>query len=233
MLSAPLQSQTNISAKGEKGAGNSTGRNETLRIHQGDGRLHDPHHENGTSRIGNGSGRVKVICLSHKVLVYFTDDPGTRVWLYPGQMSDIRVKSKNLPSAVTVNHGLLLASSMLGEKGGFGPLPSQALLELIASKQASVPVDVPPIGHSETSSNSQIQDANLQAQAVQTAELTTVSNNDSQASSPSGKSGNKGSNGNKGNIENRGNSEYYVTCSGERTAAHRSIADDGTPLEPP
>ena len=158
----------------------------------------------GTSRIGNASGRVKVICLSHKVLVYFTDDPGTRVWLYPGQMSDIRVESKNLPRAVTVNHGLLLASSMLGEKGGFGPLPSQALLELIASKQASVPVDVPPIGHSEISSNSQIQDANLQAQAIQTAELTTVSNNDSRASSPPGKSGNKGSNGNKGNIENRG-----------------------------
>jgi hypothetical protein len=30
-------------------------------------------------------GKVKVICLSHKVAVYFTANPGVRVELLPGR----------------------------------------------------------------------------------------------------------------------------------------------------
>ncbi len=41
-----------------------------------------------------------------------------------------------MPPVTTINLKVLLSTSMLGEAGGFGPLPSQATLELIASKQA-------------------------------------------------------------------------------------------------
>ena len=162
---------------------------------------------NGT--YGNGSGRVKVICLSHKVLVYFTNDPKTRLWLYPGQMSDIQIATKNMPPVVTINHGSLLASSMLGEKGGFGPLPSQALLELIASKQArnSVPENNFQTGgevnNSAPSNDPMTEEVNLQTEAVQTAQLDTASSNGNMENK--GNSGKKGNNGNKGNMENKGN----------------------------
>ena len=43
----------------------------------------------GSDFLISNAGRVKVICLSHKVLVYFTANPKVRVVLLPGQMLDI------------------------------------------------------------------------------------------------------------------------------------------------
>jgi hypothetical protein len=43
----------------------------------------------GSDFLISNAGRVKVICLSHKVAVYFTANPKVRVELLPGQMLDI------------------------------------------------------------------------------------------------------------------------------------------------
>ena len=40
----------------------------------------------GSDFLISNAGRVKVICLSHKVLVYFTANPKIRAVLLPGQM---------------------------------------------------------------------------------------------------------------------------------------------------
>jgi hypothetical protein len=115
-------------------------------------------------------GRVKVICLSHKVVVYFTDNPKVRVWLSPGQLVDVRDGATEMPPVVTINLGALLASSMLGRKGGFGPLQSQAILDGNARRQAksSVPAYDPASGN-----------ANLLTQAAQTARLAGGASNSS------------------------------------------------------
>jgi hypothetical protein len=72
-------------------------------------------------------GRVKVICLSHKVLVYFTANPKIRVVLRPGQRVDIAAGATKMPPVSTIDLAVLLSTSMLGEAGGLGPFPSQAL----------------------------------------------------------------------------------------------------------
>ena len=87
------------------------------------------------SYVPGGGGRVKVICLSHKIRVYFTERPSIRVTLRPGQTVDIPNGALKMPAVRTINLKLLLATSLLGEAGGFGPLPNQALLNDIA-KQA-------------------------------------------------------------------------------------------------
>ena len=43
----------------------------------------------GSDFMISNVGKVKVICLSHKVTVYFTANPKVRVVLLPGQMLDI------------------------------------------------------------------------------------------------------------------------------------------------
>ena len=43
----------------------------------------------GTDFMISNVGRVKVICLSHKVTVYLTANPKIRTELRPGQMLDI------------------------------------------------------------------------------------------------------------------------------------------------
>ena len=49
--------------------------------------------------------RIKVICLTGKVLVYFTANPKLRVVLKPGQMVDIPAGATKMPPIVTINLG--------------------------------------------------------------------------------------------------------------------------------
>ena len=49
----------------------------------------------GSDFMISNVGKVKVICLSHKVAVYFTANPKVRVELLPGQMLDIAAGNLN------------------------------------------------------------------------------------------------------------------------------------------
>jgi hypothetical protein len=109
----------------------------------------------------SNAGRVKVICLSHKVLVYFTANPKIRVALLPGQMLNIPAGEKKMPPVARISLKTLLATSMLGEAGDFGPLPSQTILANNASKQgtafvpanASASVNDPAFSNGATPAN--------------------------------------------------------------------------------
>ena len=85
--------------------------------------------------ISNINKRVKVICLSGKVLVYFTANPKEGRGLKPGQMVDVAAGATAMPPSVTINLTTLLATSMLGEAGGLGAFPNQAALEKNARNQ--------------------------------------------------------------------------------------------------
>jgi hypothetical protein len=154
-----------------------------------------------------------VICLSHKVLVYFTANPKMRVVLRPGQMVDIAGGATKMPPVTRINLAVLVATSMLGEAGGLGPFPAQALL--VGQQKGFVPANDPQPGT-----------VNLTTQAAQTARSSTVTNNNSPAPPPpqapapplpspptvpltggnSGPGRNRGNNANIRDIENRGNS---------------------------
>jgi FecR protein len=125
----------------------------------------------GSDFLVSNAGRVKVICLSHKVVVYFTANPKIRAVLLPGQMLDIAAGEKKMPPTTTIKLTTLLATSMLGEAGGLGSFPSQTILAYNASKQekAFVPVNSPAPANSPTPAN-----MNLTAQAAQTVRSTTV-----------------------------------------------------------
>ena len=62
-------------------------------------------------------GRVKVICLSHKVTVYFTANPKIRTELLTVEMLDIAAGSGKMPRATPINLGKLLGTSLLTESG--------------------------------------------------------------------------------------------------------------------
>ena len=85
--------------------------------------------------ISNINKRVKVICLSGKVLVYFTANPKEGRGLKPGQMVDVAAGATKIPAATTINLTTLLATSMLGEAGGLGPFSNQAAIEKNARNQ--------------------------------------------------------------------------------------------------
>ena len=79
--------------------------------------------------ISNINKRVKVICLSGKVLVYFTANPEEGRGLKPGQMVDVAAGATKIPAATTINLATLLATSMLGEAGGsFTDFPTKQQL---------------------------------------------------------------------------------------------------------
>jgi hypothetical protein len=80
-------------------------------------------------------GRVRVICLSHTVLVYFTANPAERIVLRSGQMVEVPNGSTRFLPAAGVSLSLLLSTNELFEAGGFGPLPSQAILREFANNQ--------------------------------------------------------------------------------------------------
>ncbi|MGC2578812.1 MAG: FecR family protein, partial [Terrimicrobiaceae bacterium] len=85
--------------------------------------------------LSNTKGRVKVICLDGKLLVFFTAKPKERRGLKPGQMVDVAAGATAMPPSVTINLTTLLATSMLGEAGGLGPFPNQAAIEKNARNQ--------------------------------------------------------------------------------------------------
>jgi FecR protein len=94
----------------------------------------------GTDFMISNVGRVKVICLSHKVTVYLTANPKIRAELLPGQMLDITPGTtgpiRKMPRVTTLDLGKLLATSKLTEAGGFRPLASQAILVENTNRQA-------------------------------------------------------------------------------------------------
>ena len=123
----------------------------------------------GSDFLISNAGRVKVICLSHKLLVYFTANPKIRAVLLPGQMLDIVPgAAKKMPPVATINLETLLATSKLGEAGGFGPFPSQTILAYDLSKQRRgfVPAKGPVPAN-----------VNLTAQAAQTVRTTVANSN--------------------------------------------------------
>ena len=80
-------------------------------------------------------GRVKVICLSRSVLVYFTANPRERRLLRPGQMVEIPNGATKFSCVSALSLSLILSTNELFESGGFGPLPSKALLKELAENQ--------------------------------------------------------------------------------------------------
>jgi Glycosyl hydrolase family 26/FecR protein len=80
-------------------------------------------------------GRVKVICLSRSVLVYFTANPRERRLLRPGQMVEIPNGATKFLCVSALSLSLILSTNELFESGGFGPLPSKALLKELAENQ--------------------------------------------------------------------------------------------------
>ena len=112
----------------------------------------------GSDFMISNVGRVKVICLSHKVTVYLTANPKIRTELRPGQMLDVAAGAdrkmpraitradrkmpraitradRKMPRATTINLGKLLATSKLTESGGFRPLSSQPILAQNTNRQ--------------------------------------------------------------------------------------------------
>ena len=129
----------------------------------------------GSDFLISNAGRVKVICLSHKVLVYFTANPKIRAVLLPGQMLDIVPGAeKKMPPIATINLETLLATSKLGEAGGFGPFPNQTILAYNVNKQGRGFV---PANDSVPANGPVPANVNLAAEAAQTARSTTVANN--------------------------------------------------------
>ena len=88
-------------------------------------------------------GRVKVICLSHTVLVYFTANPRERRLLRPGEMVDVPNGATKFPPVSTVSLSLVLSTNELFVSGGFGPLPSKALLKELAENQQKHILSIP------------------------------------------------------------------------------------------
>ena len=142
----------------------------------------------GSDFMISNVGRVRVICLSHKVTVYLTANPKIRTELRPGQMLDIAAGAerkmpraitgadRKMPRATTINLGKLLATSKLGEAGGFRPLPSQGSLAQNVNRQRKAfslaktnltSESVEEVRSIETASNSSLQ--SRQTGAAQTA----------------------------------------------------------------
>jgi FecR protein len=154
----------------------------------------------GTDFMISNVGRVKVICLSHKVTVYLTANPKIRAELLPGQMIDITPGTtgpiRKMPRVTTIDLGKLLATSKLTEAGGFRPLASQAILVQNTNRQAKAFSLAKDDLTSEATEE-------LRATARDTEEATSASSTGNNGNP--GNSGNNGNRGNSGNNENRGN----------------------------
>ncbi len=95
----------------------------------------------GSEFMISNVGKVKVICLSHKVAVYFTANPKVRVELLPGQMLDIAAgANRKMPPVTTINLGKLLGTSLLTESGGFNRFPvNRSSLKMPPSRRRHFP----------------------------------------------------------------------------------------------
>ena len=187
----------------------------------------------GSEFMISNVGKVKVICLSHKVAVYFTANPKVRVELLPGQMLDIAAgANRKMPPVTTINLGKLLGTSLLTESGGFRPLPSQPILAQNATKQAKAfslaktnltsesaetvrsTTDLANNSSAQSNQTAAAQNAREGAASTSTAstdngiveEQAKNTNNGNRNGQDRGNSENKENRGNSGNNENRGNS---------------------------
>ena len=168
----------------------------------------------GSDFMISNVGRVKVVCLSHKVLVYFTANPKIRSELLPGQMLDVAAGTdRKMPRVTTINLGKLLATSLLTESGGFRSLPSQPILAQNTNKQAKVFSLASTNLTSESAEAVRSNSVATTSQAAQTVASTnapdiaaTTRKNEDRRSENRGNSGNNENRGNSGNNENRGNS---------------------------
>jgi FecR protein len=156
----------------------------------------------GTDFMISNVGRVKVICLSHKVTVYLTANPKIRAELLPGQMLDITPGPtgpiRKMPRVTTLDLGKLLATSKLTEAGGFRPLASQAILVQNTNRQAKAF----SLAKDDLTSEAAEFASNTSSQSRQTAAAQTAGDTEEATSASS--TGNNGNRGNSGNNENRG-----------------------------
>ena len=187
----------------------------------------------GSDFMISNVGRVKVICLSHKVTVYLTANPKIRAELLPGQMLDITAGAdRKMPRATTINLGKLLATSKLCESGGFRPLPNQAMLAQNTNRQRRAfslantnltSESAEEVRSIETASNSSSQSRhtaaaqNARESTASTSAAPTIdngiggdqaksTNNENRSGENRGNSGNNENPGNSGKKENPGNS---------------------------
>jgi hypothetical protein len=174
----------------------------------------------GSDFMISNVGRVKVICLSHKVTVYLTANPKIRAELLPGQILEIRPETtgavRRMPRVTTINLSKLLTTSKLSEAGGFRPLPSQAILVQNTNRQAKAfsiaKTDLTSESAEEVRATTDFA-SNTSSQSRQTAAAQTARDTEEATSASStgnnenrGNSGNNGNPGNSGNNGNRGNS---------------------------
>jgi FecR protein len=165
----------------------------------------------GSDFMISNVGRVKVICLSHKVTVYLTENPKIRAELLPGQMLDITPGPtgtiRKMPRVTTINLGKLLATSKLTEAGGFRPLASQAILVQNTDRQAKAfslaKTDLTSEAAEEVRITNQFA-SNSSSQSRQAAAAQTAREAEEATSASS--TVNTENRGNRGNVENRGNS---------------------------
>ena len=172
----------------------------------------------GSDFMISNVGRVRVICLSHKVTVYLTANPKIRAELRPGQMLDIAAGADGkMPRATTINLGKLLATSKLCESGGFRPLPNQAMLAQNTNRQAkafslakaNLTSESAEVVRStiESARNSSLQSRQtVAAQIARDSAASTENPGNSAKKENPGNSGNKDNPGNSGNKDNPGNS---------------------------
>ena len=168
--------------------------------------------------VSNINKRVKVICLSGKVLVYFTANPKEGRGLKRRQMVDVAAGATAMPPSVTINLTTLLATSILGEAGGLGPFPNQAALEKNARNQQDVALlgrFLPGLNNLLTQPGS-LPAQVMTTQAGQTARSITTANNIAsqqraaqqaaaqQQATAGVNQGNNGNRGNQGNAFGRG-----------------------------
>ena len=177
----------------------------------------------GSDFMVSNVGRVKVICLSHKVAVYFTANPRIRAELLPGQMLDIPAgMERKMPPVGTINLGKLLSTSQLNEAGGFGPLPSQPILAQNTNRQAKafglekanlITESAETVRSTSTADDSPVQSRQTETVTTAREAATTASAADKHGGGSGENRGNDKNNGdrnkenpgNNGNKENRGN----------------------------
>ena len=153
----------------------------------------------GSDFMISNVGRVKVICLSHKVTVYLTANPKIRAELLPGQMLDIAAGAdRKMPRITTINLGKLLATSKLSESGGFRALPSQHLLAQNTNKQGKA------FELATVATN------NSPSQSSQTVATAITARDAADTTSPADTTGNNVNPGNSSNNVNPGNSSNNV-----------------------
>jgi hypothetical protein len=129
----------------------------------------------GSDFMISNVGRIKVVCLSHKVIVYLTANPKIRAELRPGQMLDIAGVDRKMPRPTTINLGKLLATSKLAEAGGLRPLPSQTILAQNTNRQRKA--------FSVADTNLTNESAEAERSTTESANSTTDSANNSSAQS--------------------------------------------------